>query len=61
MTNLILVLNAGSSSLKFGLFNAGGRSEAVVESTAHSAVDDLDATPQLRAYDRRGAVLTDRT
>ncbi|WP_419727837.1 acetate/propionate family kinase [Lichenicola sp.] len=61
MTSSILVLNAGSSSLKFGLFRALGGSGAGVEATAHGAVDDLEETPHFRAFDQDGSVLADRT
>ena len=61
MTGSILVLNAGSSSLKFGLFKPAKPPGVGLEATAHGSVDDLEETPHLRAFDQDGAVLADRT
>lgn len=41
MASSILVLNAGSSSLKFGLYKADAHAKVEVEATAHGAVEDL--------------------
>ncbi len=52
----LLVLNAGSSSLKFALFDtASGLTE-----TARGEVESLDAAPHLRARDAAGAILAER-
>ncbi len=61
MANSILVLNSGSSSLKFGLYRAADRPGAGIEATADGAVTDLDEAPHLLAHDRGGTVLADRT
>ncbi|NEU14601.1 acetate/propionate family kinase [Methylobacterium sp. BTF04] len=53
----MLTLNAGSSSLKFALFNAGTDSPA----TARGEIADLYAAPRLLARDAKGAVLADRS
>jgi acetate kinase len=51
-----LVLNAGSSSLKFALFDT---SPALAE-TARGEIENLDAVPHLRARNAAGAVLAER-
>jgi len=52
----ILVLNAGSSSLKFALFdNTPG-----LAATARGEVENLDKAPHLRARDAAGAILAER-
>jgi len=52
----LLVLNAGSSSLKFALFDTA---PALTE-TARGEVENLNAAPHLRARDAAGAVLAER-
>jgi len=52
----ILTLNAGSSSLKFALFDAAG----ALTATARGEVETLDAAPHLLARDAAGAVLAER-
>lgn len=49
----ILTLNAGSSSLRFALFAAGG-------AMARGAVESLDAEPHLLAHDASGEVLAEQ-
>lgn len=54
MSGSILTLNAGSSSLKFALF------DAALSPILRGAVEDLDAAPRLCARDAAGTVLADR-
>ncbi len=44
---MILVLNSGSSSIKFALFGGGGEPARLL----HDIVSDLDATPGFSAQD----------
>ena len=55
MTDLILTVNAGSSSIKFALFRAGSRPEEQLR----GQVEGLGATPRLTA-DSAGETLADR-
>ncbi len=52
----ILTVNAGSSSLKFALFGAGGAGPA----TARGEISELTAAPRLVARDPAQAILVDR-
>ncbi|WP_348642130.1 acetate/propionate family kinase [Mesorhizobium sp. B2-4-2] len=52
VTSAILALNAGSSSLKFGLFEAGSQEGPVL--TVSGAFEDLDDEPSLVAKDASG-------
>lgn len=52
----ILTLNAGSSSLRFALFEDGRPGAAL----ARGQVESLDAEPHLLAHDAAGAVLAER-
>lgn len=52
----ILTLNAGSSSLKFGLFDTA----AALAATVRGEIEDLDAAPHLLARDAAGAVIAER-
>ena len=52
----ILVLNAGSSSLKFALFAAG----ASLTQTVWGEIENLDSTPHLTARDKSKASLAER-
>ncbi len=56
MDGAILTLNAGSSSLKFGLFDGGQRMMEMLR----GEVEDMETMPHLRARDLAGAVLMDR-
>nr|WP_294502304.1 acetate/propionate family kinase [uncultured Rhodopila sp.] len=56
MTGSILSLNAGSSSIKFALFNAG----PAMKATVRGEIEDLDSTPHFVARETAGAVLADR-
>jgi acetate kinase len=51
----ILALNAGSSSLKFALFEIG----ATLDVSAKGKIENLDSTPHFVAYDSRGALLAE--
>jgi len=51
----ILALNAGSSSLKFALFEIG----ASLDMTAKGEIENLDAAPHFVAYDATGAKLAE--
>jgi acetate kinase len=52
----ILTLNAGSSSLKFALFDTA----AALKATVRGEIEDLDGAPHLLARDAAGAVLAER-
>jgi hypothetical protein len=59
MTEAILTINAGSSSIKFALF---GRGEPLQPQAAlRGEIDGIGAQPRLRAQDAGGAVLAERT
>jgi acetate kinase len=60
MAGSILVLNAGSSSLKFALFDAEIAAGEDVYATARGEVANLDGTPNLLAHDTTGAVIADQ-
>lgn len=51
MTDTILVLNAGSSSIKFSLFAEAGVEPAVV---AHGQIEGIDTSPRFLAKDAAG-------
>jgi acetate kinase len=55
VTGSILTLNAGSSSLKFALFNAESQA-----TTAQGEIEDTGAAPHLLAHDARGGVLAEQ-
>ena len=50
----ILVINAGSSSLKFALFEIG----AGLTATTRGEIENLDSAPRFMARDAKGAALT---
>ncbi len=60
MAGSILVLNAGSSSLKFALFDAEIAAGGDVHATARGEVASLDGTPHLLAHDTTGTVIADQ-
>ncbi len=60
MAGSILVLNAGSSSLKFALFDAAAGADGGMHATVRGEVADLGGTPHLVAHDTLGAVIADR-
>ena len=57
MTDTILVLNAGSSSLKFSAFSAGGTGELL----ARGQVEGIGTAPQFHLRGARGEVVEERT
>ena len=61
MPGSILVLNAGSSSLKFALFDASVGTDATERATARGQIEDLEQAPHMIAHDDAGEVLADRT
>ena len=56
MANAILTLNAGSSSLKFAIFDDTGHKSASIR----GAIENLDAAPHLIARSADGTVLAER-
>jgi acetate kinase len=57
MADTILVINAGSSSIKFSLFDVdGGRA---LRLTCKGQIDGIGTQPRLRARDAQGATLID--
>ena len=56
MKGSILTLNAGSSSVKFALFDT----EAKLKATVRGEIEDLDAAPHMLARDAAGAVLAEK-
>jgi acetate kinase len=57
MADTIVVINAGSSSIKFSLFEVGaGRTLCLV---SKGQLDGVGSQPRLRARDAQGATLTD--
>jgi len=60
MAGSILVLNAGSSSLKFALFDAEIAASGDMHATARGEVANLDGTPHLLAHDTTGTVIADQ-
>ena len=57
MPDAILALNAGSSSIKFGLFEVGDGSRLSVMSKG--GIEGVGATPHFTAKDKAGSVLED--
>lgn len=57
MADVILVLNAGSSSLKFGLYEIGDGDEPQARSKGQ--VEDIDEAPRLVVKDAAGATVAD--
>lgn len=58
MSDAIVVLNAGSSSLKFSAFLSSGNDPLPY---LRGAVEGLDAAPRFHALDARGAVVAEKT
>jgi acetate kinase len=56
MTQAILTLNAGSSSIKFALFSCRGRDLSV---TVSGKIEGIGTAPHLTARDAAGSILTD--
>jgi len=59
MSGTILVLNAGSSSIKFQLFDAGGAEG--VDRRIKGAIEGIGTKPHLAAEDKDGKRLVDKT
>jgi acetate kinase len=57
MADIVLVLNAGSSSLKFSVFGAGGAGELL----ARGQVGAIDTAPRFVLRDARGGVIREET
>jgi len=57
MADIILVINAGSSSLKFEAFSVGG--EGALARLVRGRVDGIGTHPRLVAHDPKGATLVD--
>lgn len=58
MTDIILVVNAGSSSVKFAAFTQ--LSQAVPSRLAHGAIDGIGEQPRLQVWAHDGSVIEDR-
>ena len=56
MADVILVINAGSSSVKFSLFEVDGRA---LRLTSKGQLDGVGTQPRLRTRDAAGATLSD--
>ncbi len=59
MADMILVINSGSSSLKFSVYAVGGTSDLVL--LLKGQVDGIGTRPRLRARDADGSSLVDQT
>jgi len=57
MTDAILVLNAGSSSIKFSLFAEAGREPAIV---ARGQIEGIDTSPHFIAQDATGQTTSEQ-
>jgi acetate kinase len=55
-SGVVLALNAGSSSLKFALFDAGHTPPVI----ARGVIEDLDSSPHMVARDAAGATLLEK-
>jgi acetate kinase len=60
MAGSVLVLNSGSSSLKFALFDAEITANGDMQATARGVVANLDGTPHLLAHDKTAIVIADQ-
>lgn len=58
MAKAIVVLNAGSSSIKFALFGAGA--DPGLARVAAGAIDGIGTAPRLQARDAKGATIAER-
>jgi acetate kinase len=57
MADTVLVVNAGSSSIKFSVYELDGT--RMLQLGSHGQIDGIGTQPRLRARDARGAALTD--
>ncbi len=61
MTDVVLVLNAGSSSIKFALYaQADDGTDSDLRLELSGAIDGLQAHPHFRAQDRTGSVIAQK-
>jgi acetate kinase len=60
MSRAILVLNAGSSSLKFAIFDAGSARDGSMNARVRGAIEDLDEAPRMAARDATGTTIVER-
>jgi acetate kinase len=60
MSRSILVLNAGSSSLKFAIFDAGSARDGSMNARVRGAIEDLDEAPRMAARDAAGTTIVER-
>jgi acetate kinase len=58
MRGPVLVINSGSSSIKFAVFSE--QSDLTLQRELHGEIDALDGPPHVLVHDRQGVVLTDR-
>jgi acetate kinase len=56
MADAIIVLNAGSSSLKFSVYSVAGNELSLV---ARGQIEGLGTSPRFKAKDAQGLVLAD--
>jgi acetate kinase len=59
MTDAILVINAGSSSIKFSVFSVAGGGEDGLEETLEGQISGIGGRPHFKAKDAGGTVLED--
>jgi acetate kinase len=57
MTDAVLTLNAGSSSIKFALFEIAGAPRRIV----HGEIEGIGTAPHWRARDLHGAILIEKS
>lgn len=56
MADAVLTLNAGSSSIKFALFETEGQHRRV----AHGAIENIGEAPHFQGYDQAGDLATEK-
>tara|TARA_R110001592_G_scaffold363372_2_gene686237 strand:+ start:113140 stop:114315 length:1176 start_codon:yes stop_codon:yes gene_type:complete len=56
MSSDILVINSGSSSIKFGLYDGAGKD---LTSLGHGVIAGIGTTPKLHAFDSNNALIAD--
>jgi acetate kinase len=57
MSGCIAVINAGSSSIKFAIFEASGKADTLF----HGQIEGIGVSPHLKVRDARGGTLVERT
>ncbi len=60
MTDAILTLNTGSSSIKFSLFETGHGGSLAAAAAVRGEIESIETDPHLVAADRAGRVLAER-